>query len=80
MKAFSDGIVDKYATKHDGVVYYSRIFGSAMYKPLGKRPCDVDVDVNFVLSMFGKEKLKWYVENHAKEISTRAAEYVSGRI
>ena len=29
MKAFSDGIVDKYAPKHDGVVYYSRIVGSA---------------------------------------------------
>ena len=28
----------------------------AAIKPLGKRPYDVDVDVNFVLSMVGKEK------------------------
>ena len=59
---------------------FKNFWVSYVYKPLGKRHCDVDVDVNFVLSMFGKEKLKWYVENHAKEISTRATEYVSGRI
>ena len=74
MKAFSDGIVDKQAAKEDDMSIIQEFLGQlciqehiAAIKPLGKRPCDVNVDVNFVLSMFGKEKLKWYVENHAKE-------------